>query len=296
MNFAETPSTYKDVASHIRMIMKSNIAEITNRIGSYDLIRNCLAAKDSLCRPIDPSRIEFQKSKITRKKRTNHTKDRGVRLHACILHNIVCKQLAEQGVFDKYNKCLSCGHAKKCRIWHCEKIAQKVSRDLDRRYLVPIACELDVASPDFHKKITTAIDLLCMNVKCKELTLVSIKTQGKNDTKSRNISYTNNDALKGDRNVFEQLIGKSMRLNDVFFHQSQLLLEFVLLSRALRDHYKLSDAMIIYVYDARRGENNRSSVVKDLYWRDLMMNKKSLLNATWKIAKVANHYAKQKYI
>lgn len=285
---------FKNVASHIQEIMKSNNVKTTNHIGSYELIRNCLAAKDSLCKSIDPRRIEFQKSKITRKKRTSHTKDRGVRLHACILHNIVCKRL-EVEEYNKYNRCLSCGHAKKCRIWHCEKIAQKVSRNLELRSLTPIACEIDVASTDFHEKISTAIDLLCINLKCNELTLVSIKTQGKNDTKSRNISYTNTNALQDNCNVFEQVIGKSMRLNDVFFHQSQLLLEFMLLSRALRNHYKLADAMIIYVYDARRGEHNRSSVVKDLYWRALMNNKETLMNATWKIAKVANYYAKQKY-
>lgn len=217
---------------------------------------------------------------LNQRKRTRHTRYRGVRMHACIQHHAFCKhtdisensaeenmQSAGEGgnVRTRYlrkraaRKCAQCDHPSKCRISHCSAFGARMRVWLSAHALVPVAVEHDVEWPRLGAR--TRVDMICTREddvdELSSLVVVSLKTLG-NDEDPPTYCNHGKDVVSLPYHVFQRAVPDCERTR----HQLQLMVECLILA----DAYAMvpTGAHVVYVNDSDAGAVNSQKA--DMWW------------------------------
>lgn len=217
--------------------------------------RTHVGAHTALATAFGCARYARRHEHIRSRKRTHHSRNRGIDIHACVEHYIFCRHVdVRRGAADaerrkgkrrsRYEKrCERCNHIGRCRKRRCTVWGAAVQKWLDARSLVPVAVEYPV---EWHRvAISTQLDIVCMrrDDDCRRVVVVSLKTLGAGDTvpKMNNMITSRIDLPK-------DVVRTSVPDGEHTRHQLQLLIECLALNSA---HNVLpDDAHVLYVRDS----------------------------------------------
>lgn len=150
-------------------------------------------------------------------KRTSHSSKKGIRIHSCIQHNLVClKYNSPEYEKNKPFLCIYCDHPKGCRMKKCKKYSSVIENELNRLGLIGIATEVPIQWSRFNNRLyrksislESRIDLICVrntieivngdvlgSLQQERLVIISLKTKSNNEKKCSSSSNVNIDDVR----------------------------------------------------------------------------------------------------
>lgn len=204
-------------------------------------------------------------------KRSGHTSERGVRIHSCIQHSLVCSKIYKEEIDDSTKRCIYCDHSIRCRLPKCKHYHKLISFRLSELNLKPLCVEFPINWWRFFEKsgkkriCESRIDLLCASLKNDDkYSIISIKTcsispdldiDHHRDDKKLNIPHI--PFLEENSEKFDShLVDNQKNRNQI-----QLMLESVI----LRDTYGLNvdSAYILYLIDSKESKKKNSKLISN---------------------------------